>query len=275
MDSKSSLKLTTAVISLGFISFALLATAGCNSNSSSSSEIAANQAASAPGAPAKQPAAPVNPATVGTITGMVKLAGTPPPMPIIEMDADPTCQKSHQGPVHSDEVVVGKDRSLGNVVVYLKSGVGNYSFPAPADPVTLDQKGCMYEPHVVTLMTHQAFQIVNSDPTAHTIYAMPQANRTWNESQPPGTSPIDKEFARPEIAIPVECNVHPWMKAYIFVFDNPYFARTSTDGAFTISNVPPGTYTIEAWQERYGTEDQQVTIAAKESKTVDFSFKAQ
>jgi hypothetical protein len=220
------------------------------------------------------PAATVNPATAGTITGTVKLVGKAPRMPIIKMGADPACEKNNTGPVHSQMVVVGKDNALENVVVYIKSGLGDYTFPTPTTDVTLDQKGCMYHPHVVTLMTNQKFEVINSDPLTHNIHVMPKINRQWNESQPQGASPIVKSFPRAEMAIPVQCNIHPWMRAYIFVFKDPYFAKTGADGTFTIKNVPPGNYTIEAWQEKYGTVDQQVTVGPKQTKTVNFSFKA-
>jgi plastocyanin len=221
------------------------------------------------------PAATVNPATAGTITGTVKLDGTAPKMPIIKMGADPACLKNNKGPVHSEQVVVGKDNALQNVVVYIKSGLGNYSYPTPTAPAKLDQDGCMYTPHILTLMTGQKFEVINSDPLTHNIHVMPQDNRQWNESQPQNAAPIVKEFARAEMGIPVKCNIHPWMKAYICVFDNPYYAVTGDDGTFTLKNVPPGTYTIDAWQEKYGHVEQQVTVGASETKTVNFSFKAQ
>ncbi len=230
--------------------------------------------------PSEQPAAtapaaqPVPTANAGTITGTVKLVGAAPKMAIIHMGADPACEKNNTGPVHAQEVVVGKDNALENVVVYIKSGLGNYSYPTPTTPVTLDQKGCMYHPHVISLMVGQQFQVINSDSLTHNIHVMPTDNREWNESQPQGASPIIKTFQRPEMAIPVKCNIHPWMKAYINVFSNPYFATTGDDGTFTITNVPPGNYTIEAWQEKYGTTDQTVTVGPKETKTVNFSFNA-
>ncbi|HEV2388755.1 MAG TPA: carboxypeptidase regulatory-like domain-containing protein [Candidatus Acidoferrales bacterium] len=220
-------------------------------------------------------AATVNPATAGTITGVVKLDGASPKMAIIKMGADPNCEKAHKEPVHSQQVVTGPGGTLENVVVYIKSGLGNYSFPAPGEPAKLDQVGCMYVPHVLCMMAGQQLQVINSDPVTHNIHPLPKDNQEWNESQPPGSPAIMKVFARPEDAIQVKCNVHPWMKAYIFTFPNPYFSTSGSDGAFTIKNVPPGAYTIEAWQEQYGTMDQQVTVAASQSQTVNFTFKAQ
>jgi plastocyanin len=231
--------------------------------------------------PAEKPAAPapgaatIDMATVGEITGAVRLDGTPPKEMVIKMGADPYCTSMHKTPVRAEDVVMGEDHSLENVIVYIKSGLENYTYPQPTQPATLDQIGCMYVPHVVCLMAGQKLEVLNSDKTTHNIHVLPKTNREWNESQPAGAPAIEKVFARAEAPFPVKCNIHPWMKAYIAVFDNPYFAVTGKDGSFTLKNVPPGTYTIEAWQEKYGTQEQNVTLAAKETKTVNFSFKAE
>ena len=131
----------------------------------------------------------------------------------------------------------------------------------------------MYKPHVIGVMAGQNIEIKNADPTNHNIHPLPQTNQEWNESQPPGSAAKMQTFARQEVMIPVKCNIHPWMRAYIGVVSSPFFAVTGDDGTFTIKGLPPGTYTIETWHEKYGTQDQQVTVGAKESKTVDFSFK--
>jgi plastocyanin len=227
----------------------------------------------------EQPAAPagggatIDPSTVGEVTGTVTLTGTPPVFKAINMSAEPYCSKANTKPVMPQDVVVnGGD--LDNVIVYVKDDLSKYSFDTPKDPVVLNQKDCMYDPHVVALMAGQTLEVKNDDQTTHNIHPMPKDNREWNTSQPPGASPIDNSFARPEVAIPVKCNVHPWMKGYIAVFKNPFFAVTTKDGKFDIKGLPPGTYTIEAWQEHYGTVDQQVTIGPKESKSVDISFNA-
>ena len=221
------------------------------------------------------PSAAVNPASAGSISGTVRLDGPPPKLRPINMSAEPYCEKAHPGPAIPPEVILGKDGALANVVVYVKGGdLERYRFRAPAQPVELDQQGCMYEPHVVALMTNQPLEVKNDDQTTHNVHALPAANPEWNESQPVGAAPIEKRFQQPEIAIPIRCNVHPWMQAYAFVFGNPYFAVTAKDGKFEIRDLPPGTYTLEAWQEKYGVEDQAVTISAKESKQVSFTFKS-
>ena len=227
-------------------------------------------------APAAGPAFKVDPATAGTITGKVSFAGTAPNMRNIDMSAEPDCTKLHSGaPAKSEEVVVNSNGTLQYVFVYIKGGLEGKTFEPPATPIKLDQKGCIYHPHVFGVQAGQKLDISNSDPTTHNIHPMPKTNREWNQSQAPGTPELDKEFARPEVMIPVKCNVHPWMRSYIGVVDNPYFAVTGDQGTFELKNVPPGTYTVTAWHEKYGTQDQQVTLAASGSQAVEFSFKAE
>ena len=218
--------------------------------------------------------APVDPATAGSITGSVKLEGAAPKAQRIRMDAEPNCAKLHSSPVMSDEYVVGDKGGLGNVVVYVKDGLGNRTFDTPKEAVVLDQNGCMYVPHVIAVQVGQPVEIVNSDPTTHNVHPVPSNNQEWNKSQPPKAEKITQTFAREEIAIPVKCNVHPWMKSYIAVLKHPYFKITGKDGAFEIKNLPPGEYTLVAWHGVLGpSAEQKVTIGAKETKTVDFTFK--
>jgi plastocyanin len=244
--------------------------AGCGGSSSTKNEPASQPAATAPAS-----AKTVDAATAGSVTGTITLDGKAPAARPINMSAEPYCAKAHSTPVVPPEVVTGDKGSLANVVVYVKEGLGSdYAFDTPKNAVVLDQKGCMYEPHVMALMAGQALEVKNDDQTTHNIHPTPKDNRDWNQSQPPGATPIEQSFARPELAIPVKCNVHPWMKSYIFVFKNPYYAVTNKDGKFELKGLPPGTYTIEAWQEKFGVVDQTVTIGAKESKDVNFTFKA-
>ncbi len=218
------------------------------------------------------PTATVDPTTVATVSGTVVLEGPPPTLRPIIMTAGPECAKLHSSPLTYPEVVVGGGGVLANVLVYVKSGLGNYRFDLPATPATLDQTGCMYEPHVLGLMARQTIEIRNTDPVVHNVHPVPHQNRAWNRSQPVGSSPIEASFDNPDFAMPVLCNLHPWMRAYLFVFSHPYFAVTSTAGTFELKNLPPGTYTIEAWQEKYGTQQQVVTLGPHESKSVSFAF---
>ncbi len=229
---------------------------------------------STPAPTAAPAAAPVDAATAGSVTGSVKLEGTAPKARKINMAADAYCNAQHPGGASDEEVVADTKGDLANVIVYVKDGLGGRTFDVPKAPVELSQKGCMYTPHVIALMAGQALSVVNADKTTHNIHPVPRNNREWNKSQVAGAPNIEDAFAREEISVPVKCNIHPWMKSYIAVFKNPYFQVTGANGSFELKNLPPGTYTIEAWHEKYGTSDQTVTIGPKESKAVTFTFKA-
>ncbi len=218
---------------------------------------------------------PVDPATAGTVSGTIKLDGAAPKMKTINMAAEPNCASAHTGsPAMTEDVVAGDGGTLQNVFVYLAGDFSAYSLPAPTTAAQIDQKGCQYHPHVLGMMAGQPLNVVNSDMTTHNIHPVPKNNREWNESQPPGSAPIMQNFAHEEVAIPVKCNVHPWMKAYIAVLGSPYFQVTGKDGSYTIANVPPGTYTVTAWHELYGATTSMVTVGPSEKKTVDLTVKA-
>lgn len=241
--------------------------AGCGGSKApeTAKEEAAAPAATAP---------PIDEANAATITGKVTFTGDKPTMRTIDMSANPVCARAHAGsPQHSEEVVVNTNGTLKNVFVWIKTGVPDRQWPIPSTPVEIAQKGCMYGPHVIGVMAGQDIKIVNDDPTNHNIHPLPKVNQEWNESQPPNGDPKLKKFAREEVMIPVKCNVHPWMRSYIGVVNHPFFAVTGDDGTFTIKGLPPGKYTIEAWHEKYGTKDVDITVGAKESKTQDFEFK--
>ena len=188
------------------------------------------------------------------------------------MAAEPPCVKANPTPVIPPVVILGPKKELANVAVYIKSGLAPYKYDLPATPAVLDQKGCMYTPRVLALMTHQTLEVRNTDPTTHNVHVMPKKNKQWNYSLPAGGAPYETHFDHPELAMAVMCNVHPWMRAFIFVFSHPYFEVTSKTGSFELKNVPAGTYTIEAWHERFGLQDQTVTITPKESKAISFVF---
>jgi hypothetical protein len=226
-----------------------------------------------PAKSAAAPAAPIDEASAATITGKVAFTGTAPVMRPLDMSATPACSRAHSTPQKSEEVVVNSNGTLANTFVWIKAGLPDREWPAPSTAVKLDQSGCMYKPHVLGIMTHQGLEIANSDPTNHNIHPLPKVNQEWNESQPPKGENRTKSFARQEIMIPVKCNVHPWMRSYIGVVSHPFFAVTGDDGSFTIKGVPPGTYTLEAWHEKFGPQEMQVTVAPKESKTADFAYK--
>ncbi|HZC24327.1 MAG TPA: carboxypeptidase regulatory-like domain-containing protein [Candidatus Binatia bacterium] len=213
------------------------------------------------------------PTTGAAVHGTVRLNGKVPPAKMISMSADPACAKLHPSPVVAQEVMADAKGDLENVIVFVSDGLGDRTFDPPSQPVVVEQKGCMYEPHVLAVRANQTLEVVNDDRTSHNIHPVPANNREWNKAEPPG-SKMDETFAREEVAIPVKCNVHPWMRGYIAVFKHPYFAVTGKDGTFDLSNLPPGTYTIKAWHEKLGTSTQTVTIGANETKEINFVFKA-
>jgi len=210
--------------------------------------------------------------TGSSLQGQVKFEGTAPKPTKIDMSQDPSCAKAHTGPAYTEEVVVGNNSGIQNVVVYVSDGLTNHSFQPPQQPAVFEQKGCQYKPHVLAVQAGQKLDIVNSDETTHNIHPTPNNNREWNMTQPHGT-PLEQTFTREEVAVPVKCNVHPWMKGYVAVLKHPYFAVTDKAGHFDIKDLPPGTYTITAWQEKLGTQQQKITVGAGESKTLDFTFK--
>jgi hypothetical protein len=212
--------------------------------------------------------------TTGTATvrGEVKLEGGVPKATAINMAADPSCAKQHPTPVLSQDIVADAKGGLQNVVVFIADGLGDRTFDAPSQPAVIQQSGCMYQPHVLAVRANQKLDVVNSDTTTHNIHPTPKNNREWNKAQSPHVL-IEETFAREEIAIPVKCNVHPWMRGYIAVFKHPYFVVTGKDGSFDLSNLPPGTYTVEAWHEKLGTATQKITVGANETKAIDFNFK--
>ena len=215
------------------------------------------------------------PTTVGTgasLKGVVRFEGITPKPKLISMSADPSCAKQHPSPVWAQEVVTDSKGDLQNVVVFVAEGLGDRTFEVPTQPVVVEQKGCMYLPHVLAVQANQPLHMVNDDPTSHNVHPTPANNREWNKAEPPGSS-VDEAFAREEIAIPVKCNVHPWMHGYIAVFKHPYFAVTGKDGSFDLSSLPPGTYTIKAWHETLGTSTQTIMLGANETKEISFVFK--
>lgn len=207
-----------------------------------------------------------------SVKGTAKFEGTAPKPSRIDMSQDPLCSKLHPTPATTEDIVVGENAGLANVVVYVSDGLTSHNFQPPAQPAVLEQKGCQYKPHVLALQAGQKLNVVNSDETTHNIHPTPENNREWNMTQPHGM-PLEQTFAREEIAIPVKCNIHPWMKGYIAVFKHPYFAVTDKTGSFELRDLPPGTYTITAWQEKLGSQSQKVTISAGGATTLDFAFK--
>ncbi|HEX6161273.1 MAG TPA: carboxypeptidase regulatory-like domain-containing protein [Thermoanaerobaculia bacterium] len=228
-------------------------------------------AAGTTGGAAPAAAAPVV-ADAATINGLVKFEGAPGKGAPVQMAADPFCQSQHKTPVLDESMMVGGAGELANVIVYVKNApAGNYPAPAPA---VLDQKGCQYIPHVTAVQVGQPVQIKNSDATLHNVHAMPAVNSGFNEGQPVQGMVSTKKFDKVEMKpFRIKCDVHGWMNSYMAVLPHPYHGVSGTNGSFNIGNLPPGSYTIVAWHEKFGAQEQQVTVGAKESKAINFSFK--
>jgi plastocyanin len=219
----------------------------------------------------------VNAAGDGKITGTVKLDGEAPHMKGIDMSKDPYCVKANANNTPKMEnVVVGSGGGLENVVLYISEGLSGAALTTPASAVPVfDQKNCQYTPHVLAMDVGETFKVTTSDQTAHNIHPNPNpmtGNIPWNQSQPPGAPPVEKSWKAPEW-IEVKCNIHPWMHGWFAVVKGPY-ATTDDNGNYTINDVPPGNYTVTAWQEVYGTQTQKVTVAAGGAAKADFTFKA-
>jgi plastocyanin len=226
---------------------------------------------------AETPAQPVffrpDPASAATITGKVSFAGRKPaPKPINMAAEEAECLRLHKSKPVEQDVLVNDNGTLANVFVYVKTGLEGKVFPPPESKVRIDQTGCNFVPRVFGMRAGQALEVVNSDPVSHNIHPLPKNNREWNQQQAPGAEPLEREFARAEVMIPVKCNIHSWMKSWIGVTDHPYFAVTGPEGAFELLSLPPGEYTVEAWHEVFGSQQQKVKLAPSASASIEFSF---
>jgi len=209
-----------------------------------------------------------------TVTGTITFDGKPPVLRPIAMDAEPVCAKKHAGhAVMPEMLVLGTGQTMGNVLVFVSKGVpAGKTYPAPTTPVTVDQDGCMYIPHVMGIMVGQPYKILNTDGILHNIHTLPKINPAFNRGQPATVKEMTTNFPKAEAAFQIKCDVHPWMSAYMAVFTHPFYSVTKTDGKFTISGLDPGTYEITAWHERLGTQTAMVTVGANDTKTQAFKF---
>ncbi len=212
-------------------------------------------------------------APAGDVAGKVSFEGTAPKSTMLRMDADKVCKAAHKKPHQSEETVVNSNNTLKNVLVYVKDGLGNRKFDAPSKKVTFDQKGCVYTPHVLGIQTGQELEVMNSDPTLHNVHSLSKDNPQFNVAQPKQGMKLTKKFEKAEV-FKVKCEVHTWMGAYIGVFSHPFYAVTGNDGSFTLSKLPAGEYTIEAWHEKFGTKTAKVKVDAAGKATADFKFAA-
>lgn len=234
---------------------------------------APRQAAAPAAAPTPAAAAPAAPAGGGTgsITGKISFEGTVPPGEKVKLSADPKCQQMHPQGMERRAIQV-KDGGLANVLVYVKSTVSG-SYPAPAEPVLLDQNGCNYAPHVIVLQVGQKLKIRNSDDTLHNIHPRPTVNQEFNVGQPKKGMETERSFDKTEIMFPVGCDVHPWMRAFMAVVPHPFYAVTGENGSFEIKGLPAGDYEIEAIHEKLKSQTAKVTVKAGEPAKLDLTYK--
>lgn len=216
---------------------------------------------------------PLDLSTTGTINAVVSVDGTVPPPQMVNMRSTPACAAAHSEPVPDPSVRV-RDGKLANAIVWIKDGLGDRVFAPPKDPVVLDQQGCMYVPHVAGVMVGQPLEFLNSDPEAHNVHGKPALGNAWNfiMSRPGSSRTLYLDKA--EVPVPVGCDIHPWMQAYLGVFKHPYYGVTSDGGTTTLRNVPPGEYVVAVWHEKLGTKEQSVTLEPKGTVSVRFAYDA-
>lgn len=237
---------------------------GENQTATTDTGAAGSAATPAPAASAK--------AATATVKGMIKYAGAPVTNPKIKMSADAYCESAHTTPVFDESTIVGPNGELENVFVYVKSGLEGQTFPTPSAPVVFDQKGCQYHPHIFGIMTNQTLEILNSDATLHNVHAAPTNSAEFNVGMPTQGMKISKSFKKSEVMVHIKCEVHPWMSAYAGVLDHPYFAVAGKGGTYELPKLPPGTYTLEAWHEKLGTQTQEVTVGENGIAEAVFTF---
>ncbi len=250
------------------ITFGLLAS-GCGGGSEEASP------AATPTEPGTEASAPppsaATPMGSGAVAGSVVFEGEAPRLKPISMDADPGCASKHDKAVSAQVLVLGEGQSLGNVFVQVKNPPEGTYLP-PTEPTIIDQRGCLYEPHVLGIVAGQTLQFRNSDGLLHNVHGLPKENREFNVGMPPTVAEREMTLSRPEPVFPVKCDVHPWMRSYVAVLAHPFFAVTGASGEYRIEGLPAGTYELEAWHEKLGVQTTSLTVADDETGTADFSF---
>lgn len=234
------------------------------------------------------PGADNSTAAVGaaTIAVIVTFDGPAPPATMIRIDGDPKCAAENGGPERpAESIVLGPDRGpergsragvenrgLANVFVYVRSGLERMSFPVPADPVVLDQQKCRFVPRVFGIRAGQPLEIRNADALLHNVRTLGRINEPFTTSQPVQGVKTTRVFTTSEVMVPVRCDVHGWMQAWAGVLPHPFFGVTGATGRVALAGLPAGTYTVEAWHEELGTKSEHVTIGAKDTRDVTFTF---
>ncbi|MEW6778231.1 MAG: carboxypeptidase regulatory-like domain-containing protein [Bdellovibrionota bacterium] len=255
--------------SVSMVAIGLMAFAAC----SGSPPPAAEKPAEAPAAAAPaEPAAVAVPAEKGSVEVTVNFSGAAPKMPKLAREADPVCAKVK---MNSDEVIVNANNTLKNAVVHTNGSNVPGTYPAATSEVVLDQKECMYAPHVISVQAGQPVAIKNSDQTLHNVHSYKGAETLFNQAQPPGAPNVTKTFEDGSTLVKFTCDVHPWMTGYAYVAKNPFHGVTGDDGKVSLKDIPVGTYKIEVWHEKYGTQSVDVTVTANQTATAAVTFAAQ
>ncbi len=210
----------------------------------------------------------------GDIHGKITFDGKAPKMKSLRMDADPVCVANNEVAPRKEWLILDENNGLKNVLVFVKESPSGGSLEGDLNLVekhaVIDQKGCVYVPHVLGVMVGQKLDILNSDGTLHNIHALPKVNKEFNKAMPRSKKQMTVQFDKSEAPFKVKCDVHPWMGAFIGVFDHPYFAVTGDDGSYVISGLEPGDYVIEAWHEKLGSQTANVTVG---DSAANFTFK--
>ena len=209
----------------------------------------------------------------GDIHGKITFDGKAPKMKSLRMDADPVCVANNEVAPRKEWLILDENNGLKNVLVFVKESPSNSlssDYSPPENPAVIDQNGCVYVPHVLGVMVGQDLDILNSDGTLHNIHALPKVNKEFNKAMPRSKKQMTVQFDKSEAPFKVKCDVHPWMGAFIGVFDHPYFAVTNDDGSYVISGLEPGDYVIEAWHEKLGSQTANVTVG---DSAANFTFK--
>lgn len=207
----------------------------------------------------------------GSITGTITFEGKAPKMKPLRLDADPICVANNEIAPKKEWLILDENKGVKNVLVFITEGL-NIDYSPPEEPMVIDQKGCIYSPHVVGIMAGQQLDILNNDGTLHNIHALPKVNKEFNKAQPRSKKKLSVKFEKPEAPFKIKCDVHPWMGAYIGVFDHPCFSVSGDDGTYIISDLKPGEYVIEAWHEKLGSQTANVTVSDSAAHQ-DFTFK--
>lgn len=228
--------------------------------------------------PVREPT-PLDLTTVGTIAGVVRFDGAVPAQTVLQVRSSAKCAALYDGSGLAGEVLAGDvlvaDGKVQNAIVYLSEGLGDRVFAVPDTPVVIDQRNCLFAPRVAAAQVDQPVRFLNGDALAHNVHGMPTEARGWNFMLAVKGASREATIDREEPAIEIKCDVHPWMKAYLGVFDHPYFAVTGADGRFSLPQVPPGDYTVAVWHERLGTTEANATLAANGTQDMTFVFRAE